>query len=228
MALPPPAFRPATLAFFTELAAEQNRDWFLAHKADYEAHVKTPLGALVDDLALAFAAHDIPLTGTAKTSLFRPQRDTRFAKDKRPYKTNAGAVLSRDGTKTGKGILYIQIGGPKGSFLALGFHQPEPADLAILRRAVVDHAEHWLTTVSALDRAGLALSRDSAMARMPRGFEAAAETPVAGDVRLRSFVVTRPIVAERLFSPDLIGDVLTFARAGQPLLAFGWTALGLT
>ena len=107
-------FRPAALTFLKDLAANQNRDWFQANKSAYETELRAPMGALVDALAFAFEVHDIALTGDAKRSLFRIHRDVRFAKDKNPYKTNVSAVLSRDGTRHGTGILYIQVGGDRG------------------------------------------------------------------------------------------------------------------
>ena len=58
----------------------------------------------------------------------------RFAKDKNPYKTHAGAVLTRSGAKNDPGLLYIHID-PTGCFVAAGFYQPEPEALARLRAA---------------------------------------------------------------------------------------------
>jgi uncharacterized protein (TIGR02453 family) len=81
----PPApfngFGPGALPFFHDLGANQTRDWFLANKAVYEGQVRAPLAALVEALAFAFAAHDIPLTGDPKRALFRIHRDVRFSKD---------------------------------------------------------------------------------------------------------------------------------------------------
>lgn len=218
-------FRPAALSFFRELAARQDRDWFQAHRSVYETEVRVPLGALVDTLSLAFAAHDIPLTGDAKRSLFHINRDVRFSKDKSPYKTNAGAVLSRDGTKTASGVLYIQIGGADGALMAAGFYGPEPDALAAIRQAIADAPERWLATEATLATAGLALSRDQALQRMPKGFEAHAGAPVADALKLKSFVVIRHIPDERLFEAALVDDILAFAMSGLPLLSFGRTAI---
>ena len=74
-------FSPRLFEFFEGLAAHQTRDWFLAHRADYDENVKAPMTAIVESLALAFAAHDIPLTASAERSLFRLNRDVRFSKD---------------------------------------------------------------------------------------------------------------------------------------------------
>jgi uncharacterized protein (TIGR02453 family) len=218
-------FGPDALSFFADLAMNQDRHWFAAHKATYETQVRRPLESLVESLAIAFAAHDIPLTGSAKASIFRIHRDVRFAKDKSPYKTNAGAVLSRDGTKAGKGILYIQVGGPEPSFMAAGFYTPDPADLAAIRQAIADGPDRWATTERALGRAGLTLSRGAPLARLPKGFEDFAGSPVADVLKFRNFITSRDIPADRLFKPTLVDDVVAFAEASRPLLDFGRNAI---
>ena len=121
-------FAPDALDFFTEFVDHQTRDWFLENKERYEQSIREPLGRLVASLSLAFAAHDIPLFGDPKSSLFRINRDVRFSKHKRPYKTNASAVLTSDGTKRSQGLVYIHLA-PEGCFAAAGFYALEPDDL---------------------------------------------------------------------------------------------------
>ena len=225
-AAPPFAgFGPGALPFFAGLAANQTRDWFLEHKADYERDVKGPLGSLVHALAFAFAAHDIPLTGDAKRSLFRLNRDVRFSNDKSPYKTNAGAVMTRDGTKNALGMLYVQIGGDEGSLMAVGFYGAEPKDLAALRHGVADHAEQWLDMLAELGEAGLSPSMGNALTRLPKGFEEHAGSPIAEALKLRNFVVSRPIAPPDLERARQIDDIVDFTAAALPLLRFGWSAL---
>lgn len=218
-------FGPQALTFFEDLAANQTREWFADHKAVFDAHVLRPMQSLVEALSLAFAALDIPLAGSAKTSIFRIHRDVRFAKDKSPYKTNAGAVLSRDGTKTGKGILYVQLGGEERAFVAVGFYGPEPDDLTAIRSAVAAEPDRWDAVVRALDAAGAPLSRGNPVTRMPKGFEAFAQASFAEALKNRNFIVSRQLPPQRLFEPGLIDDVVAFARAGLPLLAFGRNAI---
>ena len=217
-------FTPGLGAFFRALTANNDRDWFLEHKPTYEAEVRQPFGALVEALAFAFATQDIPLRGDAKRSLFRIHRDVRFSKDKSPYKTNAGAVLSCDGTTKGKGILYVQVAGENGAFLAMGFYHPEPVDLAAIRRAIAAKPERWLQTEAALREAGLELVRGDPLTRLPKGFEGFAGTPVEEVLKLRNLIVSRPIAERRLYGPGLIDDAVSFATAGLPLLDFGWKA----
>jgi len=218
-------FGPGALPFLEGLAANQTRDWFLEHRPMFERDLRGPLGALVEALAFAFAAHDIPLTGTAKGSLFRMNRDIRFSKDKRPYKTNAGATMTRDGVKMSNGLLYIQVGGEDGSMMAAGFYAAEPKDLATLRQAIAADPEHWLGLESRLADAGLALSMGEGLTRMPRGFEHLASSPAANALKLRHLVVSRPITPERLADTALVDDIAGFTAEALPLLRFGWRAL---
>lgn len=218
-------FGPGALPFFEALAANQDRDWFQANRHVYENEVRAPLVALVEALSFAFAAHDIPLAGDPKRALFRIHRDVRFSKDKRPYKTNAGAVMTRDGSKAAPGLLYIQIGGSEGSFAGVGFYGLEPKDLVAVRHAIADDPARWLATRSDLNAAGLDFSMGYAMTRLPKGFEDHAGSPVEVALKLRNYIVSRPIAADRLQDPDLVHDIVDFAAAGLPLLRFGWSAL---
>jgi uncharacterized protein (TIGR02453 family) len=84
-------FRPEAIQFMVDLAQHNERDWFQPRKADYERLVKEPFEALVADLADRFASRGVPLQADPKRSVFRIYRDTRFSKDKSPYKRHLGA-----------------------------------------------------------------------------------------------------------------------------------------
>ena len=216
-------FTPEATDFLKALAANNNREWFLANKAVHERAVKAPLGALVESLALGFAAHDVPLMGSAKTSLFRINRDVRFSNDKSPYKVNAGAVMSRDGMRRARGLLYFHIG-PEGGLVATGFYAPEPADLALLRLAITRRPKEWLKILADLKKAGLELSREETLARPAKGFETA-DPALAESLKLKGFTIRREIPTARLHSPALQDEIFAFAQTGLPLLQFGWRAL---
>ena len=130
--------------------------------------------SLVAAVSDALAARRIPLRGDPQRAMFRIQRDVHFSRDKRPYKTHAGATLTRDGGRLSPGLLYIHID-PEGCFTAAGFWQPEPAALDAIRRAIAGKPAQFKRALSAQ---GLALSPDEdALKRPPRGHEAV-EDPV--------------------------------------------------
>ena len=222
--MPFSGFGPQAIPFFKALAFHQTKDWFEANRAIYEGEIKGPLGDLVEDLAARFAKAKIPLKGDRKASLFRVNRDVRFAKDKSPYKTNAGAVLTRSGTKNDPGLIYIHVAAD-GCFIAAGFHQPEPAALARLRAAIVRAPKAWKTMVAKLADGGLALTDEYALKRSPRGFETIEDPEIVAAVRNASFICSRDIADARLAKPALVDDVVAFAKDAAPLLEWGWNAV---
>lgn len=217
-------FGPQTVPFFKALAFHQSKDWFEANRAIYDDEIKGPLGDLVEELAARFAKARVGLKGDRKASLFRIHRDVRFAKDKSPYKTNAGAVLTRSGAKNDPGLVYFHVAAD-GCFAAAGFYRPEPDELARLRAAIVRAPKAWKTMVAKLAAGGLALSDEYAMKRAPRGFEAIDDAEIAAAVRNASFICSRDVAAARLASPRLVDDVFDFARDAMPLLKWGWSAV---
>lgn len=102
-------FEPADLAFLTGLALNNDRDWFTAHRAVYDDRLKPALAALIAATSEACAVRGLPLSGDPKRSVFRIHRDTRFSKDKKPYKTHVSATLTRDGGRMSPGMIYIHI-----------------------------------------------------------------------------------------------------------------------
>lgn len=217
-------FGPNATSFFKALAFHQNKEWFEANRATYENEFKTPLGDLVEDLAAAFAKARIPLRGDRKTALFRLNRDIRFSKDKSPYKTNGGAVLTRGGGKNDKGHFYVHIGFDE-CFSAAGFYYPEPADLARLRRAAARAPKPYAKMLAALEKKGLELSSESDLSRLPREFAEVTDPLVAAAVKKKSFICSRPIKAARLKSAGLVNDLLAFGKDVLPLLEWGWSAV---
>ena len=215
---PAPAF-----TFLHGLAAQNERAWFLAHKDTYEAAVKAPMLDLVADLSDALAARHVPLVGHEGKAMFRPNRDVRFSKDKSPYKTNASAVLSRDGGRRSQGVLYVQMGGD-GGFAALGFYQLEPAALGAFRDQIIHDPAAWRRLTAQLAKHGLALRREDSLTRLPRGYDTAA-AGLEADLRLKSFILTVPLTKAAFGKPALTGQIADFARNGCGLLEFGWHAL---
>lgn len=227
-------FGPDTIGFFKALGFHQNREWFQENRTLYEEQIKGPTLALVEDLTERFEKAGVPLRG-GKATLFRINRDVRFSKDKRPYQTHAGAVLTPSGDKKGQGLVYFHIappgmkdweGSPEGSFVAVGFHQPEPAQLATFRTTIQRDPKAFQALEAKLAKEGLRLGTDGQLTRVPRGFEAMKGSPVEGAIRMKSFIVEEPIEEALLTSPKLTDRIVKFVQRARPLLDYGWKALG--
>jgi len=217
---PPPfaGFAPAAFAFFRELAENQTKAWFDANREVYEMQVRAPLSSLVVEVAARLSARGLPFAGDPKRAMFRLNRDVRFSADKSPYKTNAGAAMTRDGGKMSPGVLYIHVGA-KDCFTAAGFYQPEPPELQAMREAIVRDFAGWKKITKAL-----ALSREDALINPPKGFTP--ETPdMAEALKLKSWIVRRPLAMATMRGPALVDEIVDFALAAAPLLKFGWAAL---
>ena len=215
-------FGPKALKFFTALAFHQTREWMEANKKLYETDVREPMGLLLDDTSAELARRDIPLRGSLKTSMFRLNRDVRFAKDKALYKTAAGAVMTRSGAKNDPGLVYLHID-PQGCFFACGVYHPLPAQLAQLRADVRDRAATFRAACAAM--VPLSFSAEDSLTRAPRGFEEVSDPGLAAALRMRSLVFRQPVPDEQVFSPELAVALLNFIGQSQPFLRFCWNAL---
>ncbi len=134
-----------TLDFLSDLKANNNRDWFQTNKGTYEkAHQNTI--AFADSLLEKMRIHDSIETPSGKASLFRIYADTRFSKDKAPYKTHFGIRFSR-ATAYLRGGYYFHLE-PGNSFMAGGFFSPNPDDLRRIREDINFNYEEWKELVS--------------------------------------------------------------------------------
>ncbi|OWK38271.1 TIGR02453 family protein [Fimbriiglobus ruber] len=210
-------------AFLRGLAESQSRDWFQRNRETYETHLRGPLGDLVEHVAAVYKKKKIPLIGTREKSLFRIYRNLRFSKDKTPYKTFVSAIWSRDGGRGSDGIIYVHID-PAGSFLAAGHYQSEPPVLAALRGAIRDNPAGFRKMIAALAKKDLVMKRDDVASRVPRGFEDVEADDLKDALKLKSFIVSRPVDEDEVRTPDFVDTVLTFTTDVMPLLKFGWTA----
>ena len=176
-------------------------------------------------MAGELARRELPLEGDGKRSLFRIHRDVRFSRDKRPYKTAAGTVWFRQGGGKGSpGVLYFHLA-PGRCFAAAAFYLPDPEALDAIREALRVRPEAFRAVRDGLARTGLELSVEGQLSRMPRGFEDLRGTEMADAIRLRSFIVSRPVCNEDAASPALVGQVAAMAADALPLLRFGWGAV---
>ena len=145
-------FPPESLEFFRELAAHNNRDWFLAHKDVYQRACRGPMEALVAELE--------PRVGKVKIS--RINRDIRFSPDKAPYKTYIAA---------GVGGNYISLSAD-GLFVGGGFYAPDAGALQRFRAAVDDDTtgRRLQAIVRTLRRRGYEVGSHETLSSAPRGY----------------------------------------------------------
>lgn len=218
-------YPPEAFGFLRGLAAENTKAWFEAHRDVYERAVKAPTAALVESVAAAMLARELPLEGDPRRSGYRIHRDVRFSKDKSPYKTQVGVVWYRQGSgKGGAGVVYFHLD-PGACFVAAAFYQPEREVLGALREAIRVVPARFLAVEAALAAAGLVLEDEGSLVRMPRGFEDMVDSPVAPALRRTSLMVRRAVGDAVVQSAALVEAVVAIAADALPLLRFGWAAV---
>ena len=131
------------LGFLKELAANNNRDWFHANKKRYEKNVKEPFAAFVGELIARVKETDKRIEIQPKDAIFRIYRDTRFSKDKTPYKTNVSAVISPGGRKDATNLgLYIEMN-PEHIRVYSGAYMLDKAQLEDIRYHIANNLEKF-------------------------------------------------------------------------------------
>lgn len=219
-------FTEQTFSFLAELAANNERLWFAANKSRYEALVREPALDFIDAMAPALASlaprfrADNRLVGG---SLMRVYRDTRFARDKTPYKTNVGIQFRHD---LGKDVhapgFYVHLACSE-CFLAVGCWRPDADMLARIRDLIAESPERWRAARDERDfRAHWMLSGDSLM-RPPRGY--AADHPEIADLKRKDFVALVPLSRADVVSPHLVDTVGAAFATALPFMRFLCDAL---
>lgn len=129
------------LAYFKDLAANNNRDWFHENKKRYEASVKKPFAAFVGEMIERARTEDADLALEPKNAIFRINRDIRFSKDKTPYKTNSSALIAPGGRKDrSRPALYIEMH-PEHLRVYSGAYMPDKEQLYTIREQIAGNLE---------------------------------------------------------------------------------------
>jgi uncharacterized protein (TIGR02453 family) len=136
------------LSFLRKLKRNNNRDWFARHRQEYEETVRFPMQCLIATLSQRMAESAREIEFNPKKSIFRIYRDTRFSKNKTPYKTNIAASFTFRGRKgpTETPGLYVGIE-PGEIFIGGGLYMPTGAQLKQIRASMVAHPDRFLEVV---------------------------------------------------------------------------------
>lgn len=221
-------FDARSFRFLRELARHNRRDWFHAHKAQYEEHLRQPFLRLIGDLqeplgrvSAHFRADPRPVGG----SLFRIHRDTRFANDKTPYKTWAGARLYHERSRQVEAPVYYLHVQPGHCFVGAGLWHPQPDTLKRVRAFLLDNPAAWTrATRSPAFRRRYALGGAS-LARPPRGYDPA--HPLIEDLKRKDYIASVDLADADVLGPRLRATVARHLAGLAPLVDYLCAALDL-
>jgi uncharacterized protein (TIGR02453 family) len=221
-------FTKATLQFLADLAAHNERPWFTANKERYLRDVQEPALQFVADFAprlTRLSPHLVADPRPSGGSLFRIYRDTRFSKDKTPYKTH---VAMRFGHEAGLGVhapgLYLHIE-PGASYAGVGLWRPETALARRIRQAIADNPAGWKK--AAYGQAFLAswTPDGESLTRPPQGFDPA--HPYLEDLKRKDFIAGAHLEDGLVTSDRLLSEYVTRCRTALPYMRFLTEAVGL-
>ncbi|HEX5058164.1 MAG TPA: DUF2461 domain-containing protein [Kofleriaceae bacterium] len=204
------------LQFLHELTLEMNREWFEANKARYQARWVEPMTALLGEVAGRLAKVYAPIK-LGPPKLFRIYRDTRFSKDKSPYKTHvAGVIPLREGCTA----MYMHIG-IDDEFVGVGTYYFEDSQLPRWRKLVAADktGKEIAAIVTKLRKAGYKVGGHEDYKKVPKGFDP--EHPRAEFLKMRGLTGGFPAIPKGLLHKPALADWLfTHAKATAPMVSW--------
>ena len=220
--------RPELLQFLRQLAKNNNREWFQKNKDRYEHDLREPLLRFIEafdprlrKISPYFVADARKMGG----SLFRIHRDTRFSRDKSPYKTHAGVQFRHERAKDVHApgfYLHIQ---PKEVFVGVGLWHPDSDTLKLLRDAMVENPAKWKRAKSAKAFAEQFELAGDSLKRAPKGYDP--DHPLIEDLRRKDFIAVTKLREKDLVAPAFLDRFTKICTASRPFMRYLTEAVGL-
>ena len=221
-------FTAGTFKFLRELKENNNREWFNDNKPRYERYIKEPALQFIMD----FGPHLAKISPHFKAdprvnggSLFRIYRDTRFGKNKAPYKNNTGLhfrhMAGKDAHAPG---FYLHIE-PGQVFMGTGIWRPDSPTLRKIREAIVEDPKAWKRASNAKRfKDNFELTGDS-LVRAPKGFDP--EHPLIEDLRRKDFIGVTQLTQKAVTGPDFMKEFTSLCKASGPFQKWLCGAVGV-
>ncbi len=221
-------FGPDTIGFLEELAANNNREWFKENKSRYESDVLDValhfIQSMQDPLA-KIAPRFVAMPTRMGGSLMRVYRDTRFSKNKTPYKTNIGIQFRHEQAKDMHAPGYYLHIDPEQVFIGIGMWRPDSDPLRGIRERITAKPAEWKRVISepAFKRQ-FQLGGES-LTRPPRGFDKDHEC--IDDIRRKSFIAVKDMEVAACLKPQFQRSVEASFKAAEPFMRFLCKAVGV-
>jgi uncharacterized protein (TIGR02453 family) len=212
-----PYFREAGLRFLRSLKRNNRREWFEAHRQEFESELKQPMLALIAAVNRAMEDFTPAHVRLPQKCMMRIYRDIRFSSDKRPYKSHVSAWWSREGLeKTSGGGYYMHIS-PDEVLIAAGVYMPAREQLLAIREyLLVHHAEVRLLLAEPKLRRAMVSFTGMPLTRAPKGFPK--EHPAMDLLLCRQWGVEAKLAAPAALQKDFANQVIRHFRLATPLV----------
>ena len=221
-------FELETLAFLDDLLANNNREWFKENKSRYEEQVLDValrfIQSMQEPLAV-IAPHFVAQPTRIGGSLMRVYRDTRFSKNKTPYKTNIGIQFRHEQAKNVHSPGYYVHIDPSQVFVGVGMWRPESDALLGIRERISTKPAEWKRVISDREfQRYFDLSGES-LKRPPRGFDKDHEC--IDDIKRKSFLAVNELQRSDALSPQFQKTVEASFKAAAPFMRFLCKSVGV-
>lgn len=221
-------FTDKTFKFLRGLARNNEREWFQAHKEDYEQYLKLPFQRLITDVQpdlLAVSEHYRADPKGVGGSLFRIHRDTRFSNDKTPYKPWGGARFFHARNKQVEAPSFYLHVQPGRSFVGAGVWHPAPDTQRKIRQFLFDNPGSWKAATRSPTFQRRYVMDGETLVRPPRGFPADHE--LIDDIKRKDFVAGAPLEDSVILGPKLRQTMAEHFRGLAPFVDYLCAALDL-
>lgn len=212
------------LDFLRDLEKNNNREWFNSHKEQYQRVLKKWY-AFCESLIAEIGRFDKDIAPlTIKECTYRIYRDTRFSKDKSPYKTHFGVFLAKGGKKSMHAGYYFHIGTSNSSeyphvhMLALGNYCYDNKAVKILREDISGEWETFSTSVLANINHLFIPDTEGALKRVPKEYDK--DAPYADWMRMKSFCLTAKTDDNFILQDNLAQRVAELFKTTKPFIDY--------
>jgi uncharacterized protein (TIGR02453 family) len=206
----------STLGFLGSLARNNNRDWFMSHRDQYEAALQN-VSTVIDALIMNMNQHDQIETPSGKKALYRIYNDVRFSKDKTPYSPRFAGYLKRVKPQL-RGGYYFWIK-PGASRAGCGFAYPNPEDLRRIREDISLNYDDWLKLLKKKSIVNTFGSMQGEQLRTaPKGYER--DHPAIDLLRYKQFWFERSFSDQEVLSPQFVKELHKTFRAIRPFFDY--------
>ncbi len=214
-----PGFSPDAVAFLRALKRNNRREWFQPRKEKYEALIRTPMLELVSCLNEQFAQFAPEYITPPQKALYRIYRDTRFSKDKTPYKTHVSAIFPRSNAVKREGSVFYFHFTEKDILVFGGVWAPERDELLAYRTLLQDHHEE-LQQILADKKLKRTLGglQGEQLTRMPKGFPV--DHTAEALLRHRQWYLETTFDIKLLSTPRLVPELARHFELMAPFVEF--------
>ena len=221
-------FTPKLFGFLRDLAENNDRAWFKANQDAYENNVREPALEFINDFTKplkGISEFFVTDSRTVGGSLFRIQRDTRFSKDKTPYKTNTGMqfrhIMAKDVHSPGY-YLHIQ---PGECFMGVGIWRPETKVAYAIRDKIAEDPTAWKKATQSKRFTDVFSIGGESLKRPPKGYDP--DHPYIEDLKLKDFIASTRVTQKDITSDHFMADFTSNCKRATPFMRFLCEAVGV-